>query len=90
MKNALGISLICISAFFCGIWYLSAAIYGAGMNSWSRDSFKLMLEYVGPGPLSLSCISLILGLVILFYSKIIKRIKLEQQLNKEFWNKDTN
>ncbi|URN93827.1 MAG: hypothetical protein NAG76_18645 [Candidatus Pristimantibacillus lignocellulolyticus] len=90
MKNTIGIIFICISAFLYGIWYLSAAIYGSGMSSWSRDLFKSMLEYVGPGPLILSCISLITGLVILLYSNLKNRIKIESQLIKENWKNDEN
>ncbi|MED5016575.1 hypothetical protein P9847_04555 [Paenibacillus chibensis] len=87
MKN-LGISLICISAFLYGIRYLSAAIYGSNTQTWSKELFNAMLDYVGRAPLVLSCISLAAGILIIILSGTINRIKLEYQQIKENWNKD--
>lgn len=82
MKN-LGIALICISAFFYGIRYLSAAIYGSSTHTWSNDLFKYMLEYVGPGPLILSWISLISGISLIVFPEIKNRLNREVKQNKE-------
>jgi hypothetical protein len=88
MNKHLGIVFICISAFLYGIRYISAAIYGSHAQTWSRDLFQSMLEYVGPELLVLSWISLIAGLLILFLSTIKARVKKEIQQVRENWNKD--
>lgn len=45
--------------------YITAAIFGSGVSSWSADLFGRMLEYTGPGLLIMSIISLVAGVVYL-------------------------
>ena len=88
MKKNLGLTLICISAFLYSIRYLSAAIYGSNTQTWSKELFESMLGYVGTGPLVLSWLTLIMGIILIIFPGFKKRIKDEYVQIKENWNKD--
>jgi hypothetical protein len=61
-KRGAGVAFIAIAAFLFSTKYISAAIFGSGVLSWSEDLFNAMLSYVGT-PLSLcSIIALIIGI----------------------------
>ena len=51
-KRGGGVAFIAIAAFLFSTKYISAAIFGSGVLSWSEDLFSAMLSYVGT-PLSL-------------------------------------
>lgn len=91
-RRTTGTILLLISAFMYGIRYLSAAIFGSGVSSWSRDLFDAMLDYVGDGPKNLSILALIAGIIYLIWAeteginrkKYIEKIK--EKLIYEFSN----
>ena len=60
-KRGTGVIFIAIAAFLFSAKYLSAAIFGSGVVSWSEELFHAMLSYVGT-PLSVcSILALIIG-----------------------------
>lgn len=61
--KTMGMIFICISVFLYAVRYLAAAIFGSNLTSWSKEMFDSMLTYVGKGPLVLSWISLIVGIL---------------------------
>ncbi|MFB4329279.1 hypothetical protein [Paenibacillus sp. CR_12] len=61
--KAMGMIFICISVFLYAVRYLAAAIFGSNLTSWSKEMFDSMLTYVGKGPLVLSWICLIVGIL---------------------------
>ncbi|UVI29369.1 hypothetical protein [Paenibacillus spongiae] len=68
-KRTAGIVFIAIAAFLYGIRYLSAAIFGSNVSSWDADLFRQMLAYVGKGPLVLSVLSLLIGILYLLFAE---------------------
>ena len=85
-KRTVGIILLCISAFLYGLRYLSAAIFGSNVDSWSRSIFTDMLDYVGIGPLVLSVIALIAGIIYLISAELESSIAENIKKIKENWN----
>lgn len=75
-RRTTGTIFIMISAFLYGVRYLSAAIFGSGLNSWDENLFDLMLNAIGNGPLIASIVALIIGIVFLIWaeSKGIKKV----------------
>jgi hypothetical protein len=92
-KRSAGIILICISAFLYGIRYVSAAIFGSNVSSWDSQLFDEMLHYVGIGPLVLSVLALIAGIVYLIIaeleSSIAQHIKNIKENKNEFDSKNS-
>jgi len=64
-KRGAGVSFCFIAAFLFSVRYISAAIFGSGISSWSSELFNNMLNYIGDTPLILSVISLVTGIVYL-------------------------
>lgn len=64
-KRGAGVSFCAIAALLYIARYITAAIFGSGTLSWNADLFNAMLEYIGPGLLIMSIISLIVGVVYL-------------------------
>ena len=60
-RRSTGTLLLFISALLYATRYLSAAIFGAGISSWSQELFQAMLINVGREPAVFSAISLIAG-----------------------------
>jgi ABC-type uncharacterized transport system permease subunit len=61
-KRGTGVAFLAIAALLFSAKYISAAIFGSGLPSWSEHLFNEMLDYVGY-PLNVcSIIALILGL----------------------------
>ncbi len=90
MYKNFGIVLVCISAFLYGIRYIAAAIYGSNSQSWSKEFFAYMLDYVGVGPLLLSWLSLAAGLFFIFFSGFKNRAGNVLHKVKENWDRDMN
>jgi len=82
-KRATGIVFICIAAFLYGVRYLSAAIFGSNLPSWNKQMFQEMLESVGNGPLVLSVIALVIGVVYLLFAEFGTDMSMKI---KENWN----
>jgi hypothetical protein len=85
-KRTAGIILLCISAFLYGIRYVSAAIFGSNVSSWDSQLFDAMLDYVGKGPLVLSVLALIAGIVYLIIAELESSIAQHIKKIKENWN----
>lgn len=71
-KRGTGVAFIAIAAFLFISRYIAAAIFGNGVASWNEDLFSAMLEYVGSPLLTLSILSLILGVIYLGWAEISK------------------
>lgn len=69
-RRTVGILFCCIAAFLYGTRYLCAAIFGQGVSSWNSDLFRAMLEYVGGNFVTLSIISLIIGILYLAWAEM--------------------
>jgi len=82
-RRAAGMVFISIAAFLYGVKYLSAAIFGSSAPSWNEDLFEGLLDYVGNGPIVLSVISLLIGIIYLIFAEIEdKRIASGQSGNQ--------
>lgn len=68
-RRTTGTLLLVIAAFLYGVRYLTAAIFGSGVASWSSDLFQEMLNYVGTAPRNWSMVALILGLFYLIWAE---------------------
>lgn len=69
-RRATGTMLLFISALLYATRYLSAAIFGSGISSWSRELFQAMLINVGRELVIFSAISLIAGLAYLVWAEV--------------------
>lgn len=69
-RRATGVAFIAIAAFLFATRYLAAAIFGSGISSWSEQLFQSMLEYVGTTLVTLSGISLVVGIVYLIWGEL--------------------
>lgn len=69
-RRTTGTILLIISAFLYGVRYVSAAIFGSGVNSWNENLFHAMLGYIGNGPKILSILALIAGLFYLIWAEL--------------------
>ncbi|MFD0712822.1 hypothetical protein [Paenibacillus sp. GCM10027626] len=94
-KRATGVVFICIAAFLYGMRYVSAAIFGSNVTSWSAELFDSLLSYIGNGLLIWSIISLAAGVIYLLWAEQDKKqgkgrggeqSQLIRQI-KENWNK---
>ncbi|MFF2887349.1 hypothetical protein [Paenibacillus sp. NPDC057967] len=83
-RRTVGVAFIVIAAFLYSVRYLTAAIYGSNLSSWSSELFADMLTYVGSGPLVLSWIALIVGIGF-FYPDIRKVMKKKFVTIDENW-----
>ncbi|MHA7580747.1 hypothetical protein ACX12E_10125 [Paenibacillus vandeheii] len=68
-RRTTGTLLLVIAAFLYGVRYLTAAIFGSGVASWSSDLFQEMLNYVGTAPRNWSMVALIMGLFYLIWAE---------------------
>lgn len=64
-KRGAGVSFCFIAAFLFSVRYISAAIFGSGISSWSSELFNNMLTYIGNTLVVLSVISLGVGIIYL-------------------------
>ncbi|GKU79193.1 hypothetical protein [Paenibacillus sp. L3-i20] len=85
-RRTVGVILISISAFVYGIRYLSAAIFGSNVTSWNNDLFNSMLDYVGNGPIFVSWIALIFGIIYLISAEFDSLIKKSAKNIKDSWD----
>ena len=71
-RRAAGVGLCFIAAFLYSSRYITAAIFGSGVSSWSAELFDTMLQYVGNSITTLSIIALAAGIVYLVLAEIRK------------------
>jgi hypothetical protein len=69
-RRTTGVSFVAISAFLFATRFLTAAIWGSGVQSWNADLFSSMLEYVDQGLSVWSLVALVIGLVYLVWAEI--------------------
>ena len=69
-RRTTGALLLAIAAFLFATRYLSAAIYGSAMNSWSMELFRNMFHNVGSGLTNWSMVTLVAGLLYLAWSEV--------------------
>ena len=68
-KRGAGVLFCLIAAILFSARYISAAIFMSGVVSWSKDLFLSSLEYIGYPLLSLSTLSLIVGVAYLIWAE---------------------
>ena len=61
-KRGTGVAFLAIAALLFSVRYISAAIIGSGITSWSGELFNAMLGFIGFPLYIWSIIALILGL----------------------------
>lgn len=71
-RRAAGIGFCSIAAFLYAARYISAAIFGSGVQSWNSDIFSELLRYVGNSLTILSVIALIAGIFYLILAEVRK------------------
>jgi hypothetical protein len=71
-RRAAGVGFCFIAAFLFASRYISAAIYGSNVSTWSSDWFVQYLKYIGNALTYLSIVSLIIGIVYLLLAEIKK------------------
>ncbi|MCX7570290.1 hypothetical protein OS242_09975 [Tumebacillus sp. DT12] len=71
-RRSAGVAFIGFAIWLFGIRYVAAAIYGAGIsvdNEYSKETFARFLSYIGDLPLTLSIVSLVIGLLYLLWAE---------------------
>lgn len=71
-RRATGLGFIGISALLFATKFITAAIFGSGVASWNSELFNAMLSYVDQGLSQASLISLMFGVVYLFWAELIE------------------
>lgn len=69
-KRAAGVMFCLIAAILFTSRYIVVAIFVSGVSSWNSELFKAGLSYVGTPLLTLSVISLIVGIGYLILAEI--------------------
>jgi ABC-type Fe3+ transport system permease subunit len=67
-----GVVFCFIAAFLFSTRYISAAIFGLNVSSWSSELFNIMLKSVGNSLTTASIIALIVGIIYLILAEIKK------------------
>jgi hypothetical protein len=68
-RRKAGSHFITAAAVLYAARFITAAIFGSGVSSWSAEKFNTMLEYVGPELLIAAAIALVVGLVYLVWGE---------------------
>lgn len=68
-RRGAGLTFILIAALLFCTRYISAAIFGSNVSIWNAELFAAMLEYTGSELLVISIISLLVGIVYLFWAE---------------------
>ena len=74
-KRGTGAIFCLIAAILYAARYLAAAIFMTGISSWNSNLFENGLEYVGSSLLTLSVVSLIIGIAYLIWAEIEEQKK---------------
>ncbi|MFW6029883.1 MAG: hypothetical protein ACOCRO_06470 [Halanaerobiales bacterium] len=69
-KKGAGVMLCLISSLLFISRYVSAAIFGSGISTWSSDLYNAMVKYVGPDLLYASSVALIIGIIYLLWAEL--------------------
>ena len=71
-RRGTGVIFCGIAALFIVARYISAAIFGSGLNSWSAELFQEMLSYIGHGLTICSVLFLLVGVAYLIWAELKK------------------
>lgn len=69
-RRCTGTTLIAVSAFLYATHFITAAIFGSGLSSWSTELFRNMLYNTDQGLSTASLVSLIAGVLYLVGAEI--------------------
>ena len=69
-KRGVGAVFCLIAAILFSARYVTAAIFMSGVSSWDSMLFSAGLEYVGTSLLTLSVVSLVIGIAYLVWAEI--------------------
>lgn len=72
-KRGVGAIFCLIAAILFSTRYLAAAVFMSGVSSWDRVLFAAGLEYVGSPLLTLSIVSLIIGIGYLAWAEVSEK-----------------
>jgi len=80
-RRGTGIFFILIASFLYCTKFLTAAIFGSGVMSWSYDLYHVMLDYVGNSLNVWSLLSLLVGLFYLVWAELdsLRNSKIKDQ-----------
>jgi len=68
-RRGVGVTLIAIAAFLYGVRYITAAVFGSGINTW---------KYVGPNLNYAAAVALFAGVVYLIWGELSDRREWEE------------
>lgn len=85
-KRTLGLTFICIAAFLYSVRYICAAIWLTNRSTWGPDVFEETLKNIGNGPLVLSIIAFIIGILYLVIAEFGIKIKNNAEEIKKKWS----
>jgi hypothetical protein len=71
-RRGAGVAFCFISAFLFATRYISASMFGSSVTSWSEGLFKSILKCTGNTLITLSIISLTVGIIYLVLAEIEK------------------
>lgn len=71
-RRGTGVIFILIAALLYCAKYISAAIFGSGISSWSSDLYNAMLKYVGSSLNKWSILALIIGVLYLLWEELVE------------------
>lgn len=72
-RRGAGIALIAIASFLYGVRYISAALFGSGINTWNSENFNAMLQYVGSNLNYAAVIALVVGIGYIIWGELSDR-----------------
>jgi hypothetical protein len=75
VNKFIGLAFIFFAVFLYSVQIIAAAIFGSGLNSWSRELYLDILGYIGNGPRNLSLLSLLIGIIYLNLKEITNLVK---------------
>jgi hypothetical protein len=69
-RRTTGVALIAIATVLYCTHFLTAAIFGSGINTWNADLFNAMRQYIGNGLTRWSTVALVVGVIYLAWAEI--------------------
>ncbi len=74
-RRTAGICLICTAAWLYATQFLTAAIFGSGVSTWSQDLFRSMMQVTNQGLILASKVALGVGIIYLIWAEVEAFIK---------------
>ncbi|MEC0244181.1 hypothetical protein P4H66_30680 [Paenibacillus dokdonensis] len=82
-RRGAGVVFVAIAAFLLGIRYLTAVMLLPGNNGWSWDYYHEILAKSGGTLLTLSILSLVVGIIYLVLADFKKLFQVKENWNEE-------